>query len=136
MNTRAAVHSEERLKILRMLEEGKLHAGEAANLLAALGKENGEARPNTQIPVGGPAGRQARYLRVKVTDTVTGKSKVSVTMPISLVEWGMRIGARFSPEVADLDWQTLSAALQESGESKLVDVIDEEDGEHVEVYVD
>jgi hypothetical protein len=52
------------------------------------------------------------------------------------MEWGMQIGAQFAPEVGDLDFEELKAMLQSGVEGKVVDVIDEEDGEHVEIFIE
>jgi hypothetical protein len=46
------------------------------------------------------------------------------------------MGARYSPDIEDFDWDELVAAIQEGAEGKLVEVEDVEDGEKVEVYVD
>jgi hypothetical protein len=39
----------------------------------------------------------ARWLRIRVTDIRTGRSKASVQIPIALVDAGMKIGAHFAP---------------------------------------
>ena len=59
--------AEERLKILKMIDEGKISAEEGAKLLAALSESR---RPDRKAPVRGAAG--TRWLRVRVTDTFTG----------------------------------------------------------------
>jgi hypothetical protein len=73
---------------------------------------------------------------VRVTDLVSGKTKVSVNIPFGLMEWGLQIGAQFAPEVGNLDFEQLKEMLQSGVEGKIVDVIDEEDGEHVEIFVE
>jgi len=71
------VTSEERLKILKMIDEGKISADEGAKLLAALGESRKTARkPPVSTRLGG-----ARWLRVRVTDMVTGKAKATVNLP-------------------------------------------------------
>jgi hypothetical protein len=71
-----------------------------------------------------------------VSDTVTGKIKTSVNIPLGLMEWGMQIGAHFAPEVGDLNMEQITEMLRTGAEGKIVDVIDEEDGEHVEIFID
>jgi len=120
---------EERLKILKMIEEGKLTAEEGTKLLAALSqKKPGAPRP------GMPGG--AKWLRVRVTDTRTGRSKASVQIPLALVDAGMKIGAHFAPEVEGVDMSNVMEALRAGVTGKIIDVTDEEDGEHVEIYVE
>ena len=61
---------------------------------------------------------------------------MTVNIPLSLMEWGMQIGAQFAPEVADLDFEQIKEMLESGVEGKVVDVIDEEDGEHVEIFIE
>ena len=122
---------DERLQILHMVEEGKLSAVEAVGLLNALAKD---ARPAPQAEA--PAKTGERFFRVRVTDTRSGRHKVMVTLPLSLMDWGLRIGARFSPDVPDINFQELSDLMRSTTDGKLVDVLDEEDGEHVEIFID
>jgi hypothetical protein len=121
---------DERLRILKMVEQGKITASQGAELLSALGHE----RPTSQ-PERKQANRGARWFRIKVSDVVTGKSKTSVNIPMGLVDWGLRIGAQFAPE-ADIDMEELSQMIQTGIEGKIIDVVDEEDGEHVEIFVE
>lgn len=123
--------TEERMKILNMIREGKISAEEGAKLLAALGDSQKSSRSPATKTAGEP-----RWFRVRVTDLVSGKTKVSVNIPIGLMEWGMQIGAQFAPEVGNLDFEELKEMLQSGVEGKVVDVIDEEDGEHVEIFIE
>ena len=123
--------TEERMKILTMIREGKITAEEGAKLLSALGESQKPSRsPGTR------ASGEPRWFRVRVTDLVSGKTKVSVNIPFGLMEWGLQIGAQFAPEVADLDFEQLKEMLQSGVEGKVIDVIDEEDGEHVEIFIE
>mgnify|MGYP003417278422 CR=1 FL=1 len=122
--------SEERMKILKMIEEGKLSAEEGTKLLAALS----EKRPPTPPRPPGMGG--ARWLRIRVTDVRTGRSKASVQIPLALVDAGMKIGAHFAPEVEGVDMSNVMEAVRSGMTGKIIDVTDEEDGEHVEIYVE
>ena len=78
-----------------------------------------------------------KWFRVRVTDLKTGKSKTNVKIPANLAEFGMKMAAKFAPaDVAGLDWDQILAAIQAGGEGKMVDVEDEEKGEHVEIFVE
>jgi hypothetical protein len=128
---------EERLQILRMVEEGKLSAVEAVRLLNALAKDAAPAPEEPDLPQKPPKAQNVnRFFRVRVTDVNSGRHKVMITLPISLMDWGLRIGARFSPDVPDIDFHELSEIMRSSEGGKLVDVLDEEDGEHVEIFID
>ena len=124
--------SEERARILQMVSENKIDAQEAARLLSALSN----ASPGAESQVETSQAGKAKWFRVRVTDLETGRTKVNVNLPLSLVKVGLRVGARFSPEVEDLDWDELMTAIQEGASGKLVEVEDMEDGEKVEVYVE
>jgi hypothetical protein len=122
--------AEERMRILKMIDEGKLSAEEGARLLSALSDgRRGQAQPSRLSGA-------ARWLRVRVTDVATGRSKATVQIPIALLDAGMKIGAHFAPEVEGVDMSTIMEALRSGMTGKIVDVIDEEDGEHVEIFVE
>jgi hypothetical protein len=82
------------------------------------------------------AGKQARWFRVRVTDMASGKTKTSVNIPLGLMEWGLQIGAQYAPDLGGLDTEQLMEMLQSGAMGKIVDVIDEEDGEHVEIFIE
>jgi hypothetical protein len=123
---------EERMKILKMIEEGKISADEGSKLLSALSDSRRGMPPLRQPGSAGPA----RWLRIRVTDTRTGRSKASVQIPLALVDAGMKIGAHFAPEVEGVDMTNVMEALRMGVTGKIIDVVDEEDGEHVEIYVE
>lgn len=125
-------NTEERMKILKLIEEGKISAEEGAKLLSALS----DSRRNIPTPPRPPAPGGARMLRVRVTDTRTGRSKASVQIPLALVDAGLKIGAHFAPEVQGVDMSNVMEALRMGVTGKIIDVTDEEDGEHVEIFVE
>jgi hypothetical protein len=126
--------SEERMKILKMIEEGKLSVEEGTKLLQALSEKRAPTPPRPPGAPGMPGG--ARWLRIRVTDVRTGRSKASVQIPLALVDAGMKIGAHFAPEVEGVDMSNVMEALRSGVTGKIIDVTDEEDGEHVEIYVE
>jgi hypothetical protein len=126
---------EERMKILKMIEEGKISAEEGAKLLAALAEgRRGPLDPSTPGKPGRPGA--ARMLRIRVTDIGSGRSKASVQIPLALVDAGMKIGAHFAPEVEGVDMSNVMDAMRSGVTGKIIDVIDDEDGEHVEIYIE
>ncbi len=124
--------AEERMRILKMIDEGKISAEEGARLLSALSE--GRRGPGPSMPPRMQGA--ARWLRVRVTDVATGRSKATVQIPIALLDAGMKIGAHFAPEVEGVDMSTIMEALRSGMTGKIVDVIDEDDGEHVEIFVE
>lgn len=123
--------TEERMQILKMIEEGKISATEGAELLRAL---EHDTRTETSEPLKGASA--PRWFRVRVTDLNSGKSKVSVNIPMGLVNVGMKMGARFAPEMESVDFEELTSAVRSGASGKVMDVIDEEEGERVEIFVE
>lgn len=124
--------SEERMQILKMVEEGKITAEEGARLLAALSEG---ARAEKKAARAEPGG-SARWFRVRVTDLASGKTKVNVNIPLGLVNVGLKMGARFAPEIEGMNLEEIVAAIKSGAQGKIVDVTDEEDGEQVEIFVE
>jgi hypothetical protein len=125
------VSTDERLKILKMVQEGKLSADQAVELLEMLDKSDSvNPAKSSNLNLAG------RWLRVRVTDTNTGKVRVNVRLPLSVVSSGIKMGMKFSPQVEGLDVNQLMEVIQSGEMGQIVDVVDEEDGEHVEVFVD
>jgi len=121
--------SEERLKILKMIEEGKISAEEGAKLLGALNESRKPPRKSSLRETTGGA----RWLKIRVTDMVTGKSKATVNLPLGLIDAGLNIASKYAPDIA---FDELIEAVNAGAEGKIIDVLDEEDDEHVEIFIE
>lgn len=117
--------SEERMKILQMIQDKKITPEDGAKLLTALNDSSRKSKAASQY--------NSRTMRVRVTDNITGKTKVSVNLPLGLVDAGLNIAANFVP---DIGIEELSEAIRQGMTGKIVDVVDEEDGEHVEIFIE
>ena len=125
---------DERMQILKMVENKQITAEDGARLLSALDAKGqlGEAG----VPAPSPS-TQGRWFRVRVTDLKTGRRKVNVNIPLGLVDVGLKMGAKFAPAgLEGMDMKQILAVIKAGGEGKVVDVEDEEDGEHVEIFVE
>jgi hypothetical protein len=121
--------NDERMKILKMIDEGKITAEEGAKLLGTLNESRKAPRkPALRSQPGG-----ARWLRVRVTDMMTGKAKATVSLPLGLIDAGLNIASKYAPDVA---FDELVEAINAGAEGKIIDVYDEEDGEHVEIFIE
>jgi hypothetical protein len=123
---------EERIQILKMVENGQVSATEAVELLAVLDRATDGGRAGTPASRSHAPGR----MRVVVSDLGTGQQKVDISLPWGLVSVGMTMGARFTPPDVDLDLESIMAAVQAGTEGKVLEVIDEDEGERVEIFVD
>jgi hypothetical protein len=81
-------------------------------------------------------GKKAKLLRVRVVED--GHPTVNVKVPIGVAKWGMKMAQAFSPEMKDanLDWDSITAIIQEGEQGKIVKVEDEVDHKTVEVWVE
>lgn len=135
-----------RREVLQMLADGSITAGEAGDLLLQINAE--QAQPAAPAPPTAPEPPQpeseepgtlrvkkARWFNVRVTDTDSGRDRVSLRIPLSVARIGLRMGARFSPEIDGLDWEQLLQELTGNGEQTIVEVNDEDDGEFVRIFV-
>ena len=60
-----------------------------------------------------------------------------VNLPISLVDVGIKMGARFIPDAEEESMmEDLAEALKQGLTGKIVEVIDEEEGQRVEIFVE
>ena len=125
--------SDERLKVLQMLEDGKISAEDAATLLRAL--DGG----HKSTPAGGresSGGGSGLHIRVHVSDLDSGHTKVNVTLPFSMVSAGLHIAERFAPEFEGMDMDELESLIADGSVGRIVEVVDSEDRERVEVFVE
>jgi 2,3-bisphosphoglycerate-independent phosphoglycerate mutase len=122
--------TEERMKILQMIADGKISAEDGAKLIAAI-QENTQAQKTRQIRLE----KESRYMRVRVTDVASGKTKVSVNLPLTLVGAGLNIASNFMPDMGAEAANEINDAISKGLTGKIVDVLDE-DGEHIEIFID
>lgn len=125
------VTSEERMKILKLISDGKITADEGSKLISALSQRSEKAVKSAKRSL------TNQMLRVRVTDMSTGKTKVNVNVPMKLVDAGLNIAAQFTPEMENAQMMdAVKEALAENMSGKIIDVIDEEDREHVEIFIE
>jgi hypothetical protein len=86
---------EERLEILRLLEAGTITADEAATLLDALDRA---ALPPVNSGPAAVRGAEARLVRIRVTESTTGRAVVNLAFPLGLIKSGLDIAGQFVPE--------------------------------------
>ena len=122
--------SEERIKILEMVEEGKIDASEAMELLSALERNQEEIVPK----------KNAKWLKVRV-NTMENESKVNVNIPLALVDVGLKLAKTYDPKLKEsgldkIDIEEIMEAVKNGAEGKIVEVEDEENQTRVKVYVE
>lgn len=137
-----------RKQILEMLASGEIDVTRATEMLGEVreGRESDVPEPpappvppQPALPPAPPrAERQrGRWLHIHVSDLQTGRNRVKVNVPLGLVQFGFKIGARFTDEVDDHMMKSVMEALHsEEVSGTLVEVEDEDDNERVHIFVD
>lgn len=132
------VSTEERLQILRMIEQGKISAAEGATLLRAL-EQGSQAAAKAAAATKTAEDGKSRCLHVQVTDAATGKKKVNINVPLGLVNVGLKMGARFAPQIKGEEYErfiaTIKRAAQTGEQGQVVSLVDDS-GDVVEVFVE
>lgn len=80
--------------------------------------------------------QKAKYLRIKVYDTRTGKSQVNVNLPLRLLDFAVKFIPKNLEATKGIDVAGLIEAVKAGAVGQLVDVIDEEKNQHVEVCIE
>ena len=121
-----ASSTDERNHILYMVETGKVTAAQAAQLLDTLELE--PERPRAQS--------RNRTARVRVTNLASNRQKVNVTIPVSLIQVGLRLGTRLAPQLSGSALEDLLRAIEGGATGRLLDLQDLEEGERVEIFAE
>ena len=117
---------DERNRVLYMVESGKVTAAQAAQLLDTLDIERSRSREQSRN----------RTARVRVTNLATNRQKVNVTIPVSLIQVGLRLGTRLAPQVSGSALEDLLRAIEGGATGRLLDLQDLEEGERVEIFAE
>jgi hypothetical protein len=125
-------------RILNMVSDGTMTPDDAIRLMEAI---EGGKTADTTAPVGGSG---VKSLKIRVTDLNTGRTKVNMSLPLWLVKGAMKLGGkgfRFSWFGADDklggDMTDHLKDLLASGKAgNLLDILDEEENERVEIFVE
>jgi len=135
-----------RSEILAQLASGQISADQAAEQLRgpamAETPRSGDVPPMPPAPPMPPltpeqtANLANHWLRIRVSDLESGRQRVAVNLPLALVPIGLRLGAKYAPEVAGLDANEILTMLQSGFTGPLVDVEDTDSGEHVQIYIE
>ena len=129
--------TDEKMRILKMLEEDKIDASQAAELLKAVDLGDTVSPVAEPFETNSGALKKGKWLVVRVTDTQTGKKKVNVRVPMALVRGATKIAGKTGKlNFGGVDIENIEELLNSGMEGMIADVTDEEDGEHVEVYVE
>jgi len=118
--------TDERNRVLRLVESGQLTAVQAAQLLDTLGLEREQSSDRVWN----------RLVRVRVTHLPTKRQKANVTIPLGLVNVGLRLATRLAPQISGSALEDLLHAIENGTTGRLLDFQDLEEGERVEIFIE
>ena len=125
---------DEKLRILKMLEEGSLSAEQAADLLHALGE--GESKG---IPANNGACYDDKMLRV-IVDSTDG-DKVNVKLPVKIIRQVLKVTGKLpikNEQLQGIDLEALATSILECLDNEMLgDIVEVNaaDGTTVKVYI-
>jgi len=148
---------EDRLEILRLVENGFMSVEEASRMLElldradrisadpmgfAFGSTNTEPFPFSRAPFGAPppppapsgargGGPAPRNVRIRISDDE--KVQLNLVIPFGLIDSGLKLAKRFAPDSL-LDSRDIRTSIEEGFVGTLLDVND--DGQHVEILIE
>lgn len=146
-----------REEILNLVATHQLSADEAAEMLEALMNEDeqslkekeaslaqeqavGAKIPMEEEPVtkqsAGEVAKSPTALRVRVTNSRSGRGKVNVKIPFGFVKAGLKLASGFVPEMRSVEWGTWNELLENPRAGTLIEVDDDEDGSKVELFLE
>jgi hypothetical protein len=118
----------ERIRILRLVESGSVTAEEAARLLDTLEFKQEHTEESKR--------KRNRVVRVRVTNLSNNRQKANVTIPVSLIDVGLRLGTRLAPQIRGSALEDLLRAIEGGATGRLLDLQDLEEGERVEIFAE
>lgn len=120
------VSSEERSRILRMIESGQLSADEAAQLLDAL------------IAPPAPLHTSTHTIRIWFSDMGTRRAGVRMTamLPFSLVSGSLHLLSRAMPQLNEAGIQRVLSNLERGVTGRVLDMQDLEEGKRLEIFIE
>jgi hypothetical protein len=120
--------TDERNRILNMIESGQITAAQAAQLLDTLVPEHEQSSERMQN----------RTLRIWMTDIATNSRKMNVTatMPIYLISMSLHLLARLVSQLNDGTLQNMIRAIERGTTGRLLDLQDLEEGKRLEIFIE
>jgi SHOCT-like domain len=120
---------EEKARILKMLEEGKIGAEDAAKLMDAIEKSEGASEQ----------ARPGKTLKIKVYENDSSKPKVNLNIPIGWSKFLMpfvesKIQGKLKAKGVDIDMNKIKEEMENAHIGKIIDIDD--GGDKVEIYIE
>ena len=120
---------EEKARILKMLEDGKIGAEDAAKLLDAIEKTE-DSGENAKV---------GKTLKIRVYENGSPRPKVNLNIPIGWSKFLMpfvenKIQTKLKAKGVDIDMNKIKEEMEHAHVGKIIDV--EDGGDKVEIYIE
>lgn len=122
---------EETKKILKMVEEKKISAEEAAKLLEAMESSGGKEEPSQE--------KSGKTLRIKVFEGDSPRPKVNINVPLTIVKFiGNLVPDRVKTKLDEhnVSFDQIMEMVEKGEVGKIIEVEDKEENERVEIYIE
>lgn len=133
--------NDERLRILTQVKNGMIEINQAIDLLRSLDNNESTATRESLSDTGSPM-NMPRVLRILKLDTLNQKTLADITIPLDLLQAGMRVGANFYLDLAGLTTEQLDLLVNEPATylrlygEVLLDLEDENTNEHISLTLE
>ncbi|MGI8486427.1 MAG: SHOCT-like domain-containing protein [Thermomicrobiales bacterium] len=137
--------TEERLEILRLVENQTISADEATRLLEALDRSDNSQQqqatrnrsrssdPDMTATTRLPAKPRARNVRIRITDTASKEVRLNLVLPLGLLDSGLKMAKRIAPDRL-LESKEIKESVEEGYVGAILDIVDED--ERVEILIE
>ncbi|HUT03024.1 MAG TPA: hypothetical protein VM163_03950 [bacterium] len=137
-----SVH-EERMRILKMVEDGKISADDAAGLLKSVGGGAVHFTTGTSsagaVKVKDKKSLKGKKLRIQVFEGDQEKPKVNIKLPLSLAKLGGKFlskAGKTKIEGLDIDIEALVAHLDDLEDENIIEIEDEKGKTRVNLFIE
>ncbi len=134
---------EERMRILKMVEDGKISADDAMGLLKSVGSGMVFSTSSTSsagaVKVKDKKSLKGKKLRIQVFEGDKEKPKVNIKLPLSLAKLGGRFLSKTGKakiEGLDLDLDAVLANLDELDDENIIEVDDEKGKTRINLFIE
>lgn len=123
--------TDERNRILDMVEAGQISAAQAAQLLDALVLQQAHPDQRTER-------MQSHTIRIWISDMTTRRQKIKMTatMPVYLLSVSLRMVSRLAPHLDNNTIQHILETIERGATGRVLDIQDLEEGKRLEIFVE
>ncbi len=126
--------TDERNRILGMVEAGQISAAQAAQLLDALVMQQSQTNQRIERT----EQLQSHTIRIWITDMTTRRQKIKLTatLPVYLLSVSLRMISRLAPHLDNNTIQHILETIERGNTGRVLDVQDLEEGKRLEIFVE